>query len=178
MTMTRPEFTPHLSADEFLRWYWLKEELAAFCRLLKISTAGSKPEMTLRIAACLAGNPITVKPRPVRSGAMPKQFAMTTTIGAGWRCSPGLGAFFKSQCGNGFRFNVAMRDFIHTQAGRTLEEAVACYRQSVAPGAPKTTIPPQLEYNRHTREFYEKYPGATRQQVLDAWWAKRSRRAG
>jgi hypothetical protein len=30
----------------------------------------------------------------------------------------------------------ALRDFIHTQVGRTLGEAAACYRQRVAPGAP------------------------------------------
>lgn len=175
--MTRPDFTSQFPADEFLRWYWLKEELAWFCRLLKISTTGSKPEMTQSIAAYLAGTPVASTYRPARSGVMPADFSLTTIIGAGWRCGPALGAFFKSQCGNGFRFNAAMRNFIYTQVGRTLADAVTCYRQSVAPGAPKSTILPQLEYNRHSREFYENHPGATRQQMLEAWWAKRLRRA-
>ena len=51
---------------------------------------------------------------------MPAVFTAATVIGAGWRCNPGLGAYFRKVAGQGFRFNAAMRDFIHNGAGRTL----------------------------------------------------------
>jgi SAP domain-containing new25/Domain of unknown function (DUF6434) len=175
--MSRPELSPDLSSDEFVRWYWLKEELTSFCRRYKLASHGSKPDLTRRIAAHLAGEQIQEPSRPARSGNMPAQFALHTLIGDGWRCNPSLGAFLRSQCGNRFRFNSAIRNFIHTQRGRTLAEAVECYRQSVAPGAPRQEIIPQNEYNRHTREFFAEHPGATREQALEAWKRRRAQTA-
>lgn len=58
--------------------------------------------------------------------------------------------------------------------GATLAEAIACYRQS---GSRRPEIKPQFEYNRHVREFYRANPGATNQQMLDAWWKKRARKS-
>jgi hypothetical protein len=174
--MNRPELNVALPSEEFVRWYWLKEELTAFCRRCKLASHGSKPELTARIAAHLAGEKIQEPRRTARSGKMPSHFALHTRIGNGWRCNPLLGAFFRSKCGKGFRFNAAVRNFVHTQPGRTLAEAVECYFQSVAPGAPRQEIIPQNEYNRHTREFFAEHPGATREQVLEAWKTKRSKR--
>jgi hypothetical protein len=170
--------TRALADTEFLRWYWLKTELVAFCRESGIGTAGSKPELSARISAMLAG---TRQPpaatRRVR-GPMPARFTPATRIGAGWSCNPALGAFFREQCGRRFRFNKATRDFIHTQEGRPLSAAIACYRASVAEGAPRQELAPQLEYNRHTRAYHEAHPGATREQVIAAWRERRSRPTG
>ncbi|MDZ4672236.1 MAG: SAP domain-containing protein, partial [Phototrophicales bacterium] len=49
MTEIRPELTKNLSPENFRAFYWLKEELVAFCREHQISTAGSKIELTDRI---------------------------------------------------------------------------------------------------------------------------------
>jgi hypothetical protein len=178
--MQRPELTAYLSADEFQRWYWLKEELVAFCRSAQLTTSGSKPELAARIAAALGSRnaaPTSTARKPLRNAVMPTVFTLDTIIQPGWRCGPLLGAFFKAQCGAGFRFNAAVRDFIHTQAGHSLAEAIACYRASTAPDAPKQTIIAQNEYNQHTRDFYAANPGATRAQVLAAWRVRRGRRA-
>jgi SAP domain-containing new25 len=178
LVMQRPALNCQTNAQEFLRWYWLKEELIAFCRFARIPASGPKPELTVRIAAHLAGQALSTSPRPSRNAQMPTEFTLETTIGQGWRCSLPLGVFLRAHCGRTFRFNAAVRKFVHTQVGRSLAEAVECYRLSVAPDSPQTEIAPQLEYNRHTREFYANNPGASRQQVLEAWWARRSRRAG
>lgn len=100
---------------------------------------------------------------------------MNTIIGEGWRCGPALGQFFRQELGNGFRFNAAVRDFIHNGSGKTLAEAAQCYRDSTKPGR-KSAIPPQLEYNRHFRDYFAKHPGASREQAIAAWWAKRNKR--
>jgi hypothetical protein len=174
--MQRPELNANLSADEFARWYWLKEELLQFCRGQRLAVGGSKPELSERVAAHLAGKSVLVLPAPRRAGAMPSCFALSTVIGLGWRCGPALGSFMRLHCGNGFRFNAAVRDFIHTQAGSNLSDAVQCYRLSVARGAPVPKIIPQNEYNRHMRDFFAQNPGATRQQAIAAWHTKRALR--
>jgi SAP domain-containing new25 len=55
---------------------------------------------------------------------------------------------------------------------------IACYRASVAPGAVKPALPPQLEYNRHMQRYAREHPGATRAEVLGAWKARRARPVG
>jgi SAP domain-containing new25/Domain of unknown function (DUF6434) len=171
----RPSLDRRLSAESFAQWYWLKEELVVFCRDSGITTSGSKPELTQRVIAFLNGASLPPSIKIRRRGNMPDVFSLSTVIGKGWRCNPALGQFFRSHCGNGFRFNAAMRNFIHSEVGRTLEEAMHCYRASVSPSALKQEIIAQNEYNRHTREFFRQNPGASREEVLAAWWEKRNR---
>lgn len=171
----RPDLLSVKSAAEFRNWYWLKEELLMFCRARGLPSSGMKPQVADRIAAFLDGKPFEVTPQAVRGAQMPSEFTLETVIAKGWRCSPALGAFLRGVCGKTFHFNKPMRDFIHQGAGHTLLEAAEVYRASQGKDAPKREIPPQLEYNRHTREFYEAHPGATREQVLAAWWAKRGK---
>jgi SAP domain-containing new25/Domain of unknown function (DUF6434) len=179
MATTRPALTKTLTTTEFLAWYWLKDELLVFCKQNNVRTSGSKPELAERIVRLLlgseqlAGETKAVK-RSGRIDPMPTVFSLHTVIGTNWRCNPNLGAFLKKQCGPSFRFNAATRNFIHTQSGKTLADAVQCFKQSVAPGAPRQVIIPQNEYNRHTREFFLENPNANRQAAIDAWWAKRN----
>jgi len=105
---------------------------------------------------------------------MPERFTLSSRIGEGWRCSQALREFFREHTGASFRFNAALRDFIHDGAGRTLAEALAHYESSLTAPAPE--IGEQFEYNRHTREFFAANPGATREQAIDAWWKKRGAR--
>ena len=42
----RPDLTRQLSAQDFRDYYWLKEELLAFCRAQGLSTLGSKAALT------------------------------------------------------------------------------------------------------------------------------------
>jgi SAP domain-containing new25/Domain of unknown function (DUF6434) len=185
MAADRPPLTTKLASAEFLAWYWLKDELLEFCKANQLRAAGSKPEIAERIVLLLSGSKQaevanrsqSKKPQGLNSKpAMPAVFELSTIVGTGWRCNPNLGKFFKVHCGPSFRFNAAMRNFIHNQSGKTLAEAVQCFKQSVAPGAPKQPIITQNEYNRHTREFFAANPNATREAAIDAWWAKRNRR--
>jgi hypothetical protein len=172
--MNRPTLKQVGSAQQFLRWYWLKEELYEYCKSNALPTSGSKPELAQRIVAHLSGAPIPPVKRSVRAGAMPTTFELSTVIGHGWRCNPSLGQFFRTHCGRGFRFNAATRNFVHTKEGSTLAQAIDCYKASVAVGAPKQEIIAQNEYNRHTREFFAANPHATREQALQTWWLKRN----
>jgi hypothetical protein len=178
MTGSRPGIAPSLTLSEFASWYWLKEELVIICRLFALSTAGSKLELEDRIRRHLSGIAPAVAVKRRALGKMPTVFTQKSVICKGWRCNPALGAYLRQVCGSGFRFNAAVRDFIHNGEGLTLADAVVCYRESVQAGNSKLPIPKQLEYNQHFRDFFAAKPGATRQQAIDAWWEKRSRRNG
>jgi hypothetical protein len=173
--MQRPTFTMKLTATEFRRWYWLKSELIDACRLLRIPTAGSKPELTDRIAAALQGTALPATAPRRQRGNMPDRFTLNTRIGEGWRCNPALGQFLRAQVGKNFRFNAAVREFVHTQVGQPLSAVIQCYHASVAPGAVKPALPPQLEFCQHMQTYTRENPGATRAQVLSAWHARRAR---
>ena len=170
----RPTLTPSLGAAEFARWYWLRRELAGFCRACGLPRTGSKQVLAERIAAHLDGAapPRAVSPRPAR-GPMPRRFTPETVIGPGWRCTRALRAFFTEQLGAGFVWNAAMRAFLAQGEGRTLAQAIERYRRSLDEPAPP--IGAQFEFNRHVREHRAAHPGATHDEVLAAWRARRAR---
>jgi hypothetical protein len=171
----RPALSPSLDAAEFARWYWLRRELAAFCRARGLPGTGSKQALAERIAAHLDGAPAppAPPPRPAR-GPMPDRFTPETVIGSGWRCTRALRTFFEGQVGQGFVWNGAMRTFLAQGEGRTLAQAIERYRRSlVEPAAP---IGAQFEFNRHVRAHRAAHPGASHDEVLAAWWTRRARR--
>ncbi|MCH8532959.1 MAG: SAP domain-containing protein [Saccharospirillum sp.] len=172
--MTRPPLTASLSEVEFRRWYWLKFELAAFARELRLSPTGLKQDIAERIAAhlsCRTPPPTNRKPR--RAAKMPNAFSLDTRVGEGWRCTQELRSFFESQCGSGFRFNAPLREFIASGNGQPLSAAVALYVNSLRKGP--QPIAAQFEYNRHMREFKALNPDGTHAEAVAAWWLKRGK---
>jgi hypothetical protein len=53
VVLLRPNLTKDISIQSFIDFYWLKEELQAFCRENGISASGSKIEISDRIQAFL-----------------------------------------------------------------------------------------------------------------------------
>ncbi len=172
--MTRPELSIKLSAETFLDHYWLRQELADFCRSADLSISGSKIELTERIATFLKTGR---KTKPARTGirrtVMPATYTRQDTIGEGWSCSQNLRAFFQSELGASFHFNKLMRDYIRTGAGATLQDAINAWESDQRNPAQKP-IDRQFEYNRFTRAYYAGNPGASRDQVIAAWHAHRN----
>src|SRR5438128_5629029 len=93
----RPTLTTQTSPRDFRAFYWLKEELIAFCRAHGLRTTGSKQQLNARIEHFLSTGSAQLDepllPRQPRH-AMPTAFAPETVIGQGWRCSEPLRAFF------------------------------------------------------------------------------------
>ena len=171
--MTRPALDPQLSAEPFLRYYWLKNELAAFCRSCGLPASGSKQVLTTRIAKYLetgakAVDPALAHKKKAPQGQMPSTFTRTTVIGPGWRCSQALRAFFEQESGRSFHFNATMREFIHNGQGKTLQEAILAWEKSQR-SADKKEIAPQFEYNQHIRDYLEANPGAGLQAAIRTW---------
>lgn len=169
--MTRPVLDSQLSPEAFLRYYWLKEELAAFCRGCGLSASGSKQALTERIAKYLeTGDKIGPTPAVRRSpkSRMPATFTRATVIGAGWHCSQGLRAFFEREIGRSFHFDASLRDFIHNGQGKTLQEAILAWETAQRSSVEKE-IAPQFEYNRHIREYLKANPGAGLRAAIHSW---------
>ena len=178
--MSRPELNESTAAQDFLDFYWLKSELVTFCRANKLPTSGSKADLTQRIAHYLETGvvlPVT-KTKPSHKAIMPKVFTKATVIGEGWRCSQELRHFFEQEAEIKFHFNGFMRDFI-TNSGvdHTLEEALEGWHTSKRQPKGSREIDKQFEYNQHMREFYKANPGAKREEAIQSWKEKRSKRA-
>lgn len=82
-------------------------------------------------------------------------------------------ADFLAGLGSGFRFNAAVREFIHTGKGKRLGDVRFCQLESAGK---VNAIPEQLEYNRHFRRYFREHPGATRAEAIAAWWVLRGKR--
>lgn len=175
--MSRPSLTEKTSAADFRAYYWLKEELTAFCRSAGLSAAGSKQEIAERITRFLeSGTREAAAPSSAKeSGKMPDHFTRQTVIGQGWRCSEPLRAFFSAETGKPFKFNQVMRDLVKHGQGKTLGEALEAW-QAANKAPERTEIAPQFEYNRHMRAYYEAHPDATREDAINAWKRLRAER--
>ena len=173
----RPHLTLSLSAEEFEDWYWKKQELVDFCRQYSLPSSGNKPEIESRIKTYLSGLPLPPVSKPRKKGKMPTEFTLQTKIGKGWSCNPQLGKFFKQHCGNSFRFNHAMRSFIHHQEGKTLAEAIQCYQDSIAPDSPPQPSLPQNELVAFMKQYSKTNPNCSRQEMMEAWdqWKNQKR---
>jgi SAP domain-containing new25/Domain of unknown function (DUF6434) len=167
-----------MSADEFLSWYWLKWELVDACRACGLSSAGQKPELTVRLAAFLRGHSVPqIKVRKTTQ-PMPSSFSLAMVIQPGWRCTQDLRKFFIEHCGATFRFNGVVRDMVFNQPGKTLGEVVAAYNKSLLNPKGSTQIIPQNQFNQFLRDFFHENPKATREKALEEWKQLRATKNG
>jgi len=178
--MTRPTQITGLSGDDFAAYYWLKADLASFCRENDLPTSGSKLILTERIKQFLDTGEIA-RPQKVsrssQSGSMPSTFHRETIIGSNWRCSQPLRDFFEAEIGPSFHFNQFMRDFIKsTGVGQPLQAAIDGWHQSKQQPKSSSEIAPQFEYNRHFRAYFAEHPDATREDAIRAWHEKKAQR--
>lgn len=167
----RPVLSIELTGSEFLRWYWLKDELADFARGLGLRATGSKELLTQRIAATLDVREFN-EPTPAKGRSSAQLFGVLTAqtvIPRGQRCSQVLRAWFTQELGPGFHFDAPMREFIAAADGnRNLGQALEHWRGTRAPEE-RREIDRQFEYNRFTRAWHGENPHGTKTELLAAW---------
>jgi hypothetical protein len=178
--MTRPELNRQISPQDFLSFYWLKEELIIFLRAQGLSATGSKAELTNRISQFLEKGRVenSVPRKSAKRTDMPANLTRQSMIGPGWRCSQELRAFFEREIGAHFHFDGVMRDFIHNGVGKTLQEAIETWEAEQRNSRQEKPIAPQFEYNRHVREYFKAHPGAPLQAAIADWTSKKKERQG
>ena len=173
----RPALTSGLKSKDFLEYYYLKEELVQFCRDNGLPATGGKQELTERIATFLDTGkiPETSSRSPVRSGKKITEITADSIIEENIVCSEVHRAFFKSEIGESFSFNVAFQRWLKANAGKTYSDAVDAYyeiKRNKDKG-PKV-IGKQFEYNTYIRDFFEDNKGASLDDAIRCWKYKKS----
>ncbi|MDR1691138.1 MAG: SAP domain-containing protein, partial [Candidatus Methanoplasma sp.] len=112
-----------MSPDEFRNNYYLKSELMDFCKSVGLSAYGRKPDLTERIAYYLStGREMPVKKE--KRSQPPAVFSLDTLIEENITCSERHRAFFKSQIGEGFKYNVQFIQWLRKNPGKTYADAI------------------------------------------------------
>ncbi len=173
----RPELTRELTAEAFREYYYLKEELASFCRENGLPASGPKTELTARIAYFLdTGLILPAAKKPAKKKPSPEpELTLDSIIEENLVCSEKHRAFFKSVIGSSFSFNVAFQKWLKGNPGKTYRESVTAYRRILAEKKRgKSSIDCQFEYNTYIRDFFADNPGRTLDDAIRCWRFKKS----
>ena len=170
----------HMDSHAFRETYYLKTELAAFCRDNNLSTAGSKEELTERIAFFLdTGKKMKTPARPVTHRKQLDEISGQSIIEEGFVCTETHRAFFLKAIGPSFSFIVPFQKWLKENAGKTYDEAVAAYHEIRKEKADsrhsgRHPIGKQFEYNTYIRDFFADNAGKTLDDAIRCWKYKRN----
>ncbi|MBF9017078.1 hypothetical protein HNV09_015755 [Oceanispirochaeta sp. M2] len=173
----RPTLDREINPEEFLNFYWLKEELFSFCKNYKIPGSGSKDELTQRIYKYLKTGDIIKPPKKSTNKAIEEYVLnLDANIPEGYINDERHRAFFKSEIGEHFKFNVPFMNWMKANPGKMYKDAISeWYRiMDEKKKGKKTEISSQFQYNQYTRDFYNENPNAKREDVIKCWKYKRS----
>jgi hypothetical protein len=181
--MKRPDILSIQNGEELKRWYWLKQELVEYCKLVDLGYAGSKFDLLDRIANAL-DNKEHKEPKSKTSKQKVSKFnwhsevlTPDTIITDSYRNSQNVRRFFVQQCGSTFRFSIALMDFMKNNCGNTLQDAVSEWQRLNEQGKDKnfkSEIPPGNQYNKYIRDFFADNPNMTMAEARHFWKLKRS----
>ena len=174
----RPNLTKEISTEKFKNYYWLKEELQAFCREQDMSATGAKIELADRIAHFLATGerkkPQRRKQPAAKKAILESPLSLDTVITADHRCSQQVRAFFTSIIPK-FHFSTYIQQFFRENVGKTYQDVVTAWYEEVErkkdPSYKKNKLAPQFEYNQFTRDYFAdpQNKGKSREDAILAW---------
>lgn len=172
--MKRPALSKKLDQDQFLDYYYLKEELISFCKEQGLPISGSKQELTDRIVHYLKDGTIQYQSKKEKKKHNVQPLTVDTLIEEGIVCSQIHRAFFQEKIGKKFSFNVTFQKWLKSHAGATYGDAILAYEEIIKQKKhTKTTIDPQFEYNTYIRDFFEDQPGMTIKDAIACWKYKK-----
>ena len=169
----RPNLTSNLNPKLFEKNYYLKEELVNFCRKNDLQTTGAKAELNARIIRFLENGEKEKTTIHAKKPIIPKIITSSTIIEKNFICSEKHRAFFESQIGKSFTFNVAFQKWLKENPGKTYQDSIDAYYQIKK--NPKTVLSKQFEYNIYIRDFFAKNHGKTLTDAIKCWNYKKNR---
>jgi hypothetical protein len=179
MNSIRPDFSDIQTSEEFQKWYWLKAELVAFCKLADIGYSGSKFEIIARIVEMFDVGVITAKKRKKATSKFDwhcAELTLETIITDSYKNSRNVRQFFKKCCGQKFHFNIAFMNWMKTSVGKTLANAVEEWKRLDEQSRQKdfkSEIPKGNQYNQYLRDFFADNPNKTITNARHFWKLKR-----
>lgn len=182
--MDRPALNKDILITDFKEFYWLKEELVAFCKKIGISTSGSKIDLTNKIQEYLSTGtiPLNLKHTKLTTSKFDwnkEPLTILTVITDNYKNTENVRAFFTNQIGANFSFNVKFMNWMKNNIGKSLNDAIEEWKQldEIKKGKNyKTEIEPQFEYNRYMRAFLSDNPNLSSKDAIRFWKIKRAKR--
>lgn len=173
----RPELSRNMDSKTFREYYYLKEELTAFCRDNHLPISGGKQELTERIA-CFLDTGKVLAPTSKKAAAHKTpiyEITRESIIEENIVCTETHRAFFRREIGNSFVFNVRFQQWLKTHTGKTYEDAInAYYEIQEEKKIGKSSIGRQFEYNTYIRDFFADNTGKTLEDAIKCWKYKKS----
>ena len=177
---TRPSLSREMDSGTFRSYYYLKTELADFCRAHNLVATGRKEVLTERIAHYLdTGRVLYTRPKrkPRRSSRSYQEITAETLIEPDIICSENHRRYFKRVIGESFKFTVAFQKWLRSHAGATYAEAAAAYRHlTTQKRRTVTEIDPPFEYNTYIRDFFTHNRGMRLKDAIVCWRYKKNLR--
>lgn len=174
--MTRPSLTKDLKSEEFIEYYFLKEELKDFCRANGLRISGSKNELEERIVHFLDTGK-SLDHQRVRNDTKDnsnEMISLESKIGENFKCSEDKREFFEKEIGKGFKFKVKFQRWLKANPDKTYQDAIDAYME-IKNSNEKTKIDKQFQYNRYIRDFFEDNDdNKTLEDAIRCWKYKKS----
>ena len=105
----RPEFSDIKSYDEFIKYYWYRDELLKICKRLGIDYTGTKPELNKNIKEYFNGNLIRKKESCPRIDPIKEVSLNSPLLDCGFSFNKKFREFFSRQTGvDNFKFTADM----------------------------------------------------------------------
>jgi len=164
-------------------YYWVKDELVAFCKRYGLPTGGRKLEILDRIEIFLkTGRVVQPKPAPLgakREGGTTGQqlkaepLTLDTTV-VEFKSDSRTREFFKSVIGPEFHFTAHLNDYMRGRSDLTYGDLVKEWlaeRERRKDKTYKPNIMKSCEYNQFIRDFYadETNKGKPLREAVNAW---------
>jgi len=178
MKSKRPLLTLKINVEDFLNYYWLKEELRIFCIKNKLPTSGSKEQLQKQIEYFLrTGKKLAKKDIIQKSKIKDSDNDITLkTLVKNFSNDTKTRIFFMQQVGKNFRFNEYLREF----AKRDLTNNSQITYADLVKGWIKTEelkkqkdykskIGSQFEYMTFIRDFFTFEKNKSQEEAIAAW---------
>ena len=176
----RPDITTISTSAEFLRWYWLKEEMIEICKAANLSYIGGKFELRDRIAYALDHNgdelpQIKKKPKSKFNWAK-EPLSLETIITDSVTFGPNFKRFMQSQIGEKYKASIPFMDWVKANVGTNLAAVVQQWhfleKRKNDPDF-ESFIPSHNMLNQYVRDFLESNPNLRFKDALKCWHYKR-----
>ncbi len=179
--MKRPPFEHIKSGQEFNKWYWLKEEMIEICKRCGLPSGGRKFDLRDRILYALDHDG-KIKPEPQKTKTKSKfdwaksELTLDSKITDNVSFGPNFRGFMKSHIGNKFSCHSDFMDWVKSNEGKTLADAVkAWYKLEKRKEDPnfKRTIADNNMLAQYTRDFLEDNKNKTMKDANKYWLLKK-----
>lgn len=179
--MSRPKFDEIKTGNEFNQWYWLKEEMVDICKRSGLPTNGRKFDLRDRIMYAL-DNDGKVKPDLKKEKHQSNfnwarsELSLDTIITDNVSFGPNFRRFMKSQIGNRFSCHSDFMDWVKSNKGKSLSDAVNKWKElekRKEDPSFKRTIADNNMLAQYTRDFLEDNKYKTLKDAKKFWNLKK-----